>query len=351
MKNKLLGALLLIVGILLVVAGLLLMQVIVPGMKQFPADVDTTRAYTGTMPVLLNAQTFEFMSDLDVDLVRHFMTVETDGDIALVKEEQQLKMGETVLQSLVKHYAIDRKTMEAVDEYPADWADTDGFWPREGLVLGWPIDSEEQDYTGWSDDYRTTVPLVFVEKQHHERADMDVLYFTASQPPQPIDPAHVAAIGLPTELPKEQFIGLIQNADVSDTLKNMLPAVVNQWEPATIPLAYYYEYEAQYWIEPQTGVLIDTVKHELRKVGLGDEFMQSSALLSNLPEDRREASRVAVFDLTYETPDSTVKEAAKDAQDSIDQIKLFGTTVPLILMVVGVVLALLGLFFAIRRTP
>jgi len=144
---------------------------------------------------------------------------------------------------------------------------------------------------------------------------------------------------------------LIQGANVSDTLKTMLPTVLNQWEPDTIPLAYYYEYEAEYWIEPKTGVLIDTKKHELRKVGLGDEFIQSSPLLSALPEDRREASRVAVFDLTYSTPDTTVNEAAKDAKDVIDQLNLFGSTIPLTLIVIGSVLTLVGLFFVVRQMP
>ena len=34
-----------------------LMFVVVPGMKQWPDDVDTQRTYVGTMPVLLNAET------------------------------------------------------------------------------------------------------------------------------------------------------------------------------------------------------------------------------------------------------------------------------------------------------
>jgi len=195
------------------------------------------------------------------------------------------------------------------------------------------------------------VTLEFVEKQHHDVADLDVYYYKASQPPQPIAPEHVTAIWLPPELPNEPVAALLQGANVSDTLKTMLPTVLNQWEPDTIPLAYYYEYEAEYWIEPKTGVLIDTKKHELRKVGLGDEFIQSSPLLSALPEDRREASRVAVFDLTYSTPDTTVNEAAKDAKDVIDQLNLFGSTIPLTLIVIGSVLTLVGLFFVVRQMP
>ena len=50
MNRKPLGGLLLVLGIVLIVAALVLRFAIVPGLKQFPGDVDTTRIYTGTMP-------------------------------------------------------------------------------------------------------------------------------------------------------------------------------------------------------------------------------------------------------------------------------------------------------------
>ena len=161
MNRRLVGPAVLLLGVVLVVAGLLLMAVIVPGMKQFPDDVNTTREYTGTMPVLFNTQTFTFMTDLPIDLERHFQTEATDDGVALVKEEQTLSSGGQPLQQLVKHYAIDRKTMEVTDKYPSSWATKEGFWPREGLVLGWPIDTKKKDYIGWSDDYRAPVVLKY----------------------------------------------------------------------------------------------------------------------------------------------------------------------------------------------
>jgi len=54
MNRRALGGVLLILGIALIVVGVLLAAVIVPGMKQFPDDVDTSRYYAGTAPVMLN---------------------------------------------------------------------------------------------------------------------------------------------------------------------------------------------------------------------------------------------------------------------------------------------------------
>lgn len=347
MNQKVLSIVLLGLGAILIVGGLVLMFVIVPGMEQFPDDVDTTRIYAGTMPVLLNAETFEFMTDLDITLERHFMTEETDGDVALVLEEQMLLSEGEPLQRLVKRYAIDRKTMEWADDYPDAWAEKEGFWERSGLVLGWPIGTEKKDYNGWSDDYRDTVDLVYDSEE--ERGGIDTYLFTAARPPEPIHPDAVVAMGLPTELPKEQFLALIEGADVPDSIKGAMPLLNTLWESDMIPLQYYYEYEGWYWIEPQTGVLIDTKKHELRKVGLGDELVEAIPLLANLSEEQRLASRVTVSDMTYQGIDQTLEDAKNDAQDAIDQLNLFGTTIPVIAIVIGVVLGLVGAALMFRK--
>jgi hypothetical protein len=349
MSRKALGGILLILGLVLVVAGVLLMGVIVPGMKQWPDDVDTVRTYEGTMPVLLNPNTFEFMKDLNVTLERHVKTEEVDGDVALVSEAASITgpNGEP-LQARLNQYAIDRKTMLAVEDYPASWTGKDGFWNRVGLVLGWPIDSEQKDYDGWADDYRATVTLKYEGEEKHDRADIDTYLFTAGSEPRPIETAAVEAMGLPVALPKEQLIALIGQTDLPNLVKSQLPNLLEQWPDDNVPLAYYYEYEGKYWVEPKTGVLIDTWKHELRKVGLPEEMLANSPLAA-LPEEQREMLRVPVFDLTYQATDSSVEDAKQDAEDAQSQIELFGTTIPLAGIVLGALLALLGIVFLVRR--
>lgn len=348
MNRKMGGGLLLALGIILIVVGLLLMFVIVPGMKQFPDDVDTTRTYTGTLASYFNVAKFEFMHDLDVSLERHFKVEETDGDLALVLEEQQLISGGETLQAIIKRYALDRKTMESAADYPDEWANLEGFWPREGLPMGWPIDSEKKDYTGWSDDYRHTVQLEFVEEVKHDRADIDTYCYIASSKAEPIDPKQVEVMGLPLGLPKEQFQSLIEKTDLDEQVKRLMPLLLRSLEGDTVPLQYYYEYEAEYWVEPKTGTLIETKKHELRKVGLSEEMLADSPLAS-LSEEERDALRVPVFDLTYGTPDETVEDAKADAQDAINMLNLYGTYVPVGLFIVGALLGLLGLFLVTRK--
>ncbi len=347
MSRKTIGVILLVIGVAAVAAGLVLMLAIVPGMKQWPDDVDTTRTYAGTMPVLLNAQTFEFMPNLEVTIERHVKTEATDGDVALVSEDQQLMLGDQPLQALHKLYAIDRKTMNYTADHPSDWDSQEGFRPRGGLVIGWPIDTEAKDYDGWSDDYNSVVPLVYAGEVTHDRSGLDTYLFTSSSEPQLIDPAAVQAMGLPEALPKDQLAALIENTELSPMVKNLLPTLLANWPEDTVPLQYHYNYDAQYWIEPQTGVLIDTTKHEVRTVGLSDEMLQGSPLAA-LPEDQRASLRVPVYDLTYQATDESVQDAKVDAQDAIDQINLYGTTIPYAAIAAGAILALLGLVFVLR---
>ncbi len=359
MNRKMLGGVLLVLGLALIAIGLVVMFVIVPGMKQFPDDVDTTRNYNGTMPVLLNPATFEFMTDLSVDLERHFETEEVDGDIALVLEVQTLSMGGQPLSApVVKRHVIDRKTMEFVEDYSGDWTALEGFVPRGGLVLGWPIDAEKEDYDGWSDDYQTKVLLEYVDTRDHPRAEIETYYFTSSSGPLPINPLAVAAMGLPAELTQAQIAALLGGMeDVTEEMALGLPLALQaaQW-PDPVPLSYVYEYTGEYWIEPTTGVMIDTHKIEIRKVGFSDELMTSLAtVLAALPEGMVDPAAlgemlpIPVFYLDYQATDESVQDAKDDALDAKDQLQLFGTTMPVGLIVIGLVLGIAGAFLFMQK--
>lgn len=345
MAGKGLGWALAIVGIVLVVAGLVVMLAIVPGMKKMPADTDTTRDYEGTMAVMLNPADFTFKKDLPITLQRHFFVVATDGDVALVKEERAMLSGGQPLQQVVSHYAVDRTTMLATDKFPEEWATNEGFLPRQGVVLSWPMDTEQKDYTGWSDDYMSTVPLTFVEEGTHDRSGMTLYKFTSASGPQPINEQIVQGMGLPAELPKAQLAGLMATLDLG-AMAETLPPLLEQL-PDPVPLAYYYDYEGTYWIDPVTGIIVDTEKRETRTVGLSPDLLEGTPL-AVLPEEQQAALRVAIMDYSYTATDASVEAAKADAEDAGGKLQLYGTTLPIIGLVAGAVLLALG-FVAMRR--
>jgi len=336
-----------IIGVLLLAAGLVLMLAIVPGMKKMPADTDTTRDYEGTMVVLLNPADFTFQKMLPITLQRHFAVTETDGDLALVKEEKTMMTGTTPLQQVVTHYAVDRTTMLATDQYPEDWATSEGFLPREGIVLSWPMDTEQKDYTGWSDDYMSTVPLTFAEEATHERSGMTLYKFTSSSDPKPIVPEMVAAMGLPTELPKAQVQQLLGQIDLSALPGDMLTQLFAML-PDPVPLGYYYGYDGTYWIDPVTGIIVDVEKAEKRSVSLSPDLLEGTPL-ALLPEDQMAGLRVPVSDFKYTATDASVMDAKADAEDAGSKLQLYGTTLPWIGIVAGAVLLVIGLVLMRRK--
>ena len=347
MGGKGLGWLLAIVGVVLVAAGLVVMLIIVPGMKQLPADTDTTRTYEGTMTTMLDPTTFKTMTDLPIELERRFFVAETTDGIALVTEERAMTSGGQPLQQGVNNYSVDRVTMEWSNDYPEAWAENEGFWPREGYVIGWPMDTEQKDYVGWSDDYMSTVPLTFVEETTHERSGMTLYKFASASEPQPIADQMVQGMGLPTELPKEQLALLLGGVDLGPAGATILPGLLAAL-PDTVPLAYYYDYEGTYWVDPTTGVIVDTEKRETRTVGLLPAVLEGTPL-ELLPADQLAALLVPIMDYTYAATDVAVEEAKTDAEDAAGMLQLYGMTLPIIGIIAGAVLLILGIALIARK--
>jgi hypothetical protein len=254
----------------------------------------------------------------------------------------------------VKHHAIDRKSMEAVTDYPEEWSENEYIYGRAGLSLGWPIDSEKKDYDGWSDDYRTIVPLVYKGEQEH--GGIDTYYFTSESTPQPIHADTVAVLKLPPALPTVALVGLVSGMEGMDpAIAEMFPMLIEEagW-PALVPLNYTYEYFGEYWVEPTTGVLIDTHKVEIRKVTVPQELMASLAeAIGKLPVQvdpavLSGALPITIQHLEYQGTAESVEEAKKDAEDAKSQLQLFGTTLPIAAIVAGLLLAVVGIFMFTR---
>ena len=345
MKRKRLIGLLAAAAVILVAVGLVLMIVVVPPMKKLPGDTDITRSYTGIMKTMLDPSTLAVSKDVPIIITRHVKALATSGDLAEVSESVQMAAGGRTIQKLLSTYAVDRSTLAAVGKaaVPTDWTRATGYWPRTGVVFGWPIGVAKHDLVGWSDDYRSVVPLKFAGVVKHQRSGLTTYHFTSVSAAKPIVPEQVKLMGLPTAVPKSALGTLIGGADLGPMgaiVKQMLPGLVAALPGTTVPLQYFYSYEADYWIEPTSGVMVDTTKHELRTVGLADSAIKGTALAA-LPESQRAAMRIPVSDFTYSQSDQSVTDAAKQARNADGAIGRYGTTLPIILFVLGA-LALAG---------
>lgn len=329
-----------IVGLLIMVAGVVVLFVILPSQAQFPDDVDSTRTYDGTLEVMLNPQALAemdmanlFLENVPVTIERHVTTEDTDGGTALVREQAAIKAPTgDIIQGSDDYYVIDRKTME----HTTGFADDGRVRPeRQGLVIGFPIGTEDRDYQGWSDDYLAQETLSYQGTESVQ--GLTVYKFVSGSEPAPIvDPVMLAQF--PAAMPKDMVAALapmlLDEAGMGQ-MAALLPAL-----PDPVPFGYLYTYQSEYWVEPDTGMLVDYTKSEARILGIATEAVPGGF-----------APIGEVFSLTYEQSDASVDDAVSEAEDNRNLLNLFGRVIPAAAVGVGALVMLVGLIFFMRRKP
>lgn len=330
---KRIGTVLLGVGVVALVAGLVMQFAIVPGLLQYPDDVDQTRQFEGVLGRMLNAEALAagdaaniFLTDVPVTIDRTVKVLEVDGEKALVEDTSVMNGPAGPVLATENVYTIDRKTMEHIPNFTDDERVID----REGLVVGFPIGTEAKDYEGWNGDTQTTNTITYDRTETHE--GMETRIFQATSGPDPITSPEMLA-NFPPALPKATIEALVPAlglpAEAAGQLAELLPAL-----PDPVPLAYTYAYTSNYWVDPETGVLIDFDKVESRAVAidLGDQQIPVAE----------------VMQLEYQLTDASIQDAVADAEDAQGTIRLFGTIIPLALIIGGILAAIIG-FVVMRR--
>lgn len=330
---KKLGIATLLLGVVALIAGLVMQFIVVPAAAQFPDDTDRSRTYEGELGVLLNAEALAsndlanlFLRDVPITVDRQVTALETDGGKALVSDTSVVNSPAGPILSSEDYYTIDRKTMEHVENF----TDDDRVVSREGLVVGFPIGTDAQDYPGWNGDTQQVDTLTYVRQE--ERAGLDTYHFTAAGGPDRIvDPEMLAQF--PPALPKAAIAGLLPALGLPDEAAAQVAATLEAL-PDPVPLGYTYSYETRYWVEPDSGILVDYAKDESRVVGVdvGGQFVPLTEVMQ------------LSFAHTEETIAATVDEA-KDAENLLFWV---GRVLPWGLLAIGVVLTVLG-FLWIQR--
>lgn len=329
-----------VLGVLCLAAAAILAWAVVPSKKELPADTNTTRQFTGTAAILLNPQAIAagnlqgaLLTNLPVAAQRTVKVLATDGDQAEVSDARTLTTadGQPLGQTSV-NYAVDRKSLEAASSPPSDWQVTD----HEGLTVSWPIGTNKQDYPGWVNDTKSTTTLRYVREE--SKNDVNTYVFQAQTEAAPIKDEQVLGT-LPKSLPAGTLSTLASALPIPDEIKAQLAQLLPQLGDP-ISLSYTFQTNSTYWVEPTTGIVVDLERKETRNVGLG---LPSGGVLPVAP----------VYDVSTSFTDQSVTDAVDEATDKKNQIQAYGTTWPLILLIVGIlaILAAVALFLVSRRRP
>jgi hypothetical protein len=329
MRSKtILGSVLAVLGVLLLAAAAVLTWVVVPRAIKFPADTDTTRQYNGTAKLIVQPsalaagdQKRAVITNAPIQATDNIKVLATSGNTAQTRDTRTLIEGGQTVGMTQATYAVDRKSLEATTDHPSDWT----VVPAQGLTVSWPIGAAQHDYTGWVSDTQTTTTLTFLRQETRE--GINTYVYQAKVSGQPIKDPQVLA-GLPTSLPGNLLGALGSALPLPEQVKAQLAQLVPQLTQP-VPLRYTYSTTATYWVEPNTGTVVDTQQEEIREASPG------------LPGGI--SAKVPVYDVVTRNTTDSVRNATNDATNDSDKITLYSRTLPLTFLAAGVVALVAGI--------
>ncbi|GAA3879450.1 porin PorA family protein [Streptomyces sedi] len=312
----------------LVAASVVTRLVVYPSVHQLPDDTDTTFEYTGSA-TLLNAAAIEsgdlanaFLRDVPITLDRHVKVVETDGSTAVVTDDVSVA-GEdgTELSTTSHRWAVDRKDLVNVD--PPEGSEAE---EHQGLVISWPLDPEEKDYTFWDPTTATEVPAVYDRTEDVEGRTVYVYTMEAAGPLA--DPAMVERF--PAALPRDVLAGI---AETLPAEQRPAPELLGQL-PDEVPLTYAASVSRVAWVDSETGAVLN---------GALDQAVVAQIQGPEGPVDLAPVNALAV-----EGTEEGAKERADDADSNSQMLWLVRMAIPLGLGIVAAVLVVLAVWRELR---
>jgi hypothetical protein len=186
----------------------------------------------------------------------------------------------------------------------------------KGLTVSFPIGAERKNYTGWVPETQTTTTLKFLRQE--TKQGLTTYVYQATTQPAPIkDPQVLSA--LPPALPGSALQALSSVLQLPPAVAALLPQLTQP-----VPVTYTYQVNSTYWVEPTTGLVVDTQREDIRAASLS---VAGQTIVSGF----------RVFDVTTAFTSASVASAANDAMDKKNTIDLYSFTVPLLLLMFGVV--------------
>jgi len=329
-----------VLGVLLLAFSAVLRFAIVPSQKQLPSDTNKVRHYSGTASTLLNAQAVTsgdlsalFLHDVPLAIDRAVKVTDTDGQKAIATETRTVKgPGGAQLSRTSYVYGLDRKSLEPVKAFGGK---TVTSVPDSALTISWPFGTHKKNYTAYVIDTQGSVTAKYSGEAKVDGLNTYV-FKTQVSPAKITDPQSLKSY--PQALPKNMLQVLpkalgLPSAQAAALLK-LLQAM-----PDPVPITYLYSGQTTLWVAPDTGTIVKTTKAETRQAAL------------TVPGQATPVPLTTVSQLSYTQTPASVTAAVKDAKDAKNAITLFGTTLPLIGLLVGAVLVGAGVFLILRRPP
>jgi Porin PorA len=296
MRGRVIGLGLLGLGAFLLAGALAVRLLLEPGLVKLPLDQKAKPTAVGSDISWYDFENQQQLRGLEAD-VRQEVEGRADDpaandDVAVWNFGSTITATDgTLLNAGTYRVCLDRRTAAAVD-CQSDHVEYDDDVQIEGLTLTFPFGTEKRDYDVFSSTARQTFTATFEGVE--DKGGLETYRFQMSVPETVAESAE-------------------------------LPAAVLGRTGDPVPIEVVYSNERTIWVEPVSGVIVTSVEEpnsEMRDAN-GDALL---TILSG----------------SFAGTDETISDGVKRAQDYRDQISLVKTTIPLILLLVGLALLVVG---------
>ena len=361
-------------AVLAVLAGL--WALIAPGqLVKYPSDLNKTVIATGRFSLFINPATGAPLARpqvLPLSIQRHIHVISSTSSQAVVKEDDVEKIGSLPQQDLQQQYVLDRSTLKNLPSSKSyAYAPTNVVNPAPAYSINFPFDTGAGPYQVWKNE----VGRSYTFRRQGASVSRDGVTLLPLQgqlsdvPAQPYYLAQLKALGLPTQTsiqrlaPQLKRLGL-DPAQLSTTLLPRLSpsdrALIQSALARPIGLRYVVSVNTRLLVEPTTGAIVSldridqtlSVQPEfaaLRQIGavLGKQQYRSAPVIgtvtSILARLAQTPPTARVFTFSYGQTPASVANFASYANSKANSIDAVETTIPVLLLVLGVVSGGVGL--------
>jgi len=368
------------------VIALLWLLFAVPALVRYPLDVDATPIYEGKFTLFVDATTFAPLDTpqvLPLKVTRHIDALGSKSSYSkvVVSEKIDFDAGGQFSQKQDNQYVMDRRSMKNVQSDDAYAFASDNVVDRSrAFGLNFPLDTDANgEYLIYKNETASTYtagpdpvePKLEVDGLH-------LVAFAAASKPTPISPAYIALLSQSVPLPKTltitQLTPLLLQAgiDVPGTLAALGPvitpedlATLTKLASQPIALQYLDTFSGGDAVEPTTGAIV-VVRDVVETVSATAAPEASKPIIDVLtkypqvPEAKAAleglnalaTNPIPLFRNEFSQTDASIKDIAGQVKDQKDKIDLAKKTVPIVLVVLGVVAGVAGLvllFVGARR--
>jgi hypothetical protein len=322
--RRIVGFVLLGLGVFAVTLGLLLRFYAYPQLAKLPLDNESLSVAEGDG---ITALVVETKDGAPVPEVRHNLSlrsttyvtgdltkpeVKADGDVAVYIEAIKTvdESSDITINATVRSLCLDRHTGEAIAPCEGQYIEVQqgkresanrNTVQQPGLSFKFPFGTEQSDYEFYDLQVRKDV------KARYDGED--------------------SVQGLDTY----RYVMEVSNTKVGE--REVPGSLVGEPDEPSVTASLYYKAKRTLWVEPVTGIIV-----------LGQQQMTQELV----PPGKQPGDGTVVFDGLLRLNDATVNDNANKAEDAMGQIRLL-TTWPIVMWIVGAVLALVGAFLLFVR--